>query len=42
MHDVQQRIEALRHELEEHNYRYYVLAEPTIADPEFDRLFQEL
>ncbi|MDB5097314.1 MAG: ligase, NAD-dependent, partial [Cyanobacteria bacterium RYN_339] len=42
MQDAQQRIEALRHEIEGHNYRYYVLAEPSVADPEFDLLFREL
>ena len=35
-------IEALRHELEEHNYLYYVLSEPTIPDSEYDRLFKRL
>ncbi len=32
----------LRRELEQHNYNYYVLDEPTIADAEWDRLFHEL
>jgi len=34
--------EALRHDIEAHNYRYYVLDAPTIPDAEYDRLFQEL
>lgn len=37
-----ERIEALRAELEEHNHRYYVLAQPTISDRDFDALLQEL
>jgi len=37
-----ERIAALRTELDEHNYRYYVLDEPSIPDAEYDRLFREL
>src|SRR5512141_2681453 len=29
---IVQRVEQLRRELHEHDYRYYVLAEPTISD----------
>jgi DNA ligase (NAD+) len=36
------RAERLRRELEEHNYRYYVLDEPSISDAAFDQLFREL
>lgn len=36
------RIGALRKELEEHNYRYYVLSEPVISDYDFDMLMKEL
>ena len=32
----------LRRELEQHNYSYYVLDQPTIADADWDRLFHEL
>jgi len=32
----------LRKELHDHDYRYYVLAEPTIADEEYDTLMREL
>ncbi len=39
---VQKRIEALRTELREHDYRYYVLAQPTISDSKYDSLMQEL
>lgn len=37
-----QRIEQLRAELDGHNYRYYVLDEPSVPDAEYDRLFREL
>lgn len=37
-----QRIQELTKELNEHNYRYYVLAEPVITDFEFDKLLEEL
>ncbi|MBR5748385.1 MAG: NAD-dependent DNA ligase LigA [Prevotella sp.] len=40
--DEIQRIEQLRKELHEHNYRYYVLNLPTIGDQEFDFLMHEL
>ncbi len=36
------RAEALRREIETHNYRYYVLDAPTIPDAEYDRLFKQL
>ncbi|MFZ5941909.1 MAG: NAD-dependent DNA ligase LigA, partial [Bacteroidota bacterium] len=36
------RIEELRRELHEHNYRYYVLADPGISDYEFDQRMKEL
>ncbi|WP_207062458.1 NAD-dependent DNA ligase LigA [Motiliproteus sp. SC1-56] len=32
----------LRESLQEHNYRYYVLDDPSIPDAEYDRLFQRL
>jgi DNA ligase (NAD+) len=40
--EARQRIATLAHELEEHNHRYYVLAQPTIPDREFDLLLKEL
>jgi DNA ligase (NAD+) len=33
---------ALREELRAHDHRYYVLAEPSVPDSEYDRLMQEL
>ena len=40
--DVRARIDQLREELRAHNHRYYVLAEPSISDKEFDVLLKEL
>lgn len=37
-----QRIESLREQIREHNYRYHVLDEPRIPDSEYDRLLREL
>ncbi len=37
-----QKIKILQKELEEHNYRYYVLAQPEISDYEFDMKLKEL
>ena len=39
---ITSRAEALRAKIEQHNYDYYVLDRPTVADAEYDRLFQEL
>lgn len=39
---VQAQIEKLRNELREHNYRYYVLDDPSVPDAEYDRLFHQL
>lgn len=36
------RIDQLRRELNDHNYRYYVLAAPLISDFEFDMLMKQL
>lgn len=40
--DEKERIIQLRKELHEHNYRYYVLNQPTIGDQDFDFLMHEL
>ncbi|MEL7587700.1 MAG: NAD-dependent DNA ligase LigA [Prolixibacteraceae bacterium] len=42
MEAVKQQIESLRKELEEYNYQYYVLSNPTISDYEFDMKLKEL
>lgn len=39
---IEQKIEALREELREHNYNYYVLDNATISDYEFDIKLKEL
>lgn len=40
--DVQNAIQFLREELNQHNYSYYVLDTPTISDFEFDQKLKEL
>lgn len=40
--NIRKQIERLTKELEEHNYRYYVLSQPTIADKEYDDLLRRL
>ncbi len=40
--EAQQRIKELTDQINEHNYRYYVLADPVISDFEFDQLMEEL
>jgi DNA ligase (NAD+) len=37
-----ERVEELRRQIREHDYRYYVLAEPIISDFEYDMLMREL
>ncbi|SFC50357.1 DNA ligase (NAD+) [Flagellimonas taeanensis] len=39
---IEQKIESLRKELNEHNYKYYVLDQPSISDYEFDMKLKEL
>ncbi len=39
---IVERIEELRREINDHNYRYYAWAEPSISDAEYDRLMREL
>ena len=39
---VAQRVARLRSDLLDHDYRYYVLAEPIVSDAEYDRLMREL
>src|SRR3990172_4691841 len=40
--NVQREIEKLVKDINEHNYRYYVLDAPVISDEEYDRLFRRL
>jgi DNA ligase (NAD+) len=39
---IQKEIEILSRKILDHDYRYYVLAEPTISDEEYDRLMRRL
>ena len=40
--DIKARARQLADALARHNYRYYVLDDPEIADSEYDRLMREL
>jgi DNA ligase (NAD+) len=40
--NIKKRLKQLQTELNEHNYRYYVLDNPTISDQQYDHLFREL
>ena len=40
--DTRARAADLRRQIEHHNYRYYVLDDPEVADAEYDRLMREL
>ena len=40
--EIKERIESIVIELNEHNYRYYVLAQPTLSDFEYDKKLEEL
>lgn len=40
--EAKQRIEELSNQINQHNYNYYVLSNPTISDYDFDMLLEEL
>lgn len=42
LQEVEREILQLREQIEQHNYRYYVLDQPLISDREYDRLMQRL
>ena len=42
LNEARQKVKALSKKINEHNYRYYVLAEPVISDYEFDMMLEEL
>ena len=42
MNDIENRITALREELEKHNHAYYMLSTPTISDREYDEKMHQL
>ncbi len=39
---IRNKIEEISKELEEHNYNYYVLSNPTVSDFDFDKLLEKL
>ncbi|HSP87188.1 MAG TPA: NAD-dependent DNA ligase LigA [Ignavibacteriaceae bacterium] len=39
---IEKKIEELRDRIREHDYKYYILIEPTISDQEYDNLVKEL
>lgn len=42
MKQIEEKIRDLQNRLRDHNYRYYILDNPTISDAEYDKLFREL
>jgi DNA ligase (NAD+) len=40
--EIVEKVKKLRQEINYHDYRYYVLDDPVISDPEYDKLFAEL
>ena len=40
--NIEKRIEELRDLIREHDHKYFVLAEPSISDFEYDKLIKEL
>lgn len=40
--NIKKRIEQLRESIREHDYKYYVLTEPSISDYEYDNMMKEL
>ncbi|MCW8999246.1 MAG: NAD-dependent DNA ligase LigA, partial [Kangiellaceae bacterium] len=42
MSEIQRQIDTLRTRIEEYNYQYYVLDNPSVPDAEYDRLMREL
>lgn len=42
LENARERAEVLRREIEFHNYRYYVLDEPTLPDARYDQMMREL
>jgi len=39
---IEKKIEALREQIRENDYNYYILTQPTISDAEYDKLLKEL
>lgn len=41
-HPLAEKVQSLRSRIEEYNYQYYVLDQPSVPDAEYDRLMREL
>ena len=39
---VEKKIESLREQIRGHDYKYYILAQPSISDEDYDKLLEEL
>jgi DNA ligase (NAD+) len=39
---IEKKISSLRDEIREHDYKYYILAQPVVSDQEYDKLLKEL
>ena len=39
---IEKKIESLREQIRENDYKYYILTQPSISDAEYDRLLKEL
>jgi len=39
---ITKKIKSLRQQINDHNYRYYILDDPLISDGEYDQLFRKL
>ena len=40
--NIEEKIENLREQIREHDHKYFVLADPSISDEEYDKLIKEL
>ena len=40
--EIRKRVDELVSEIQEHNYRYYILSQPTVSDASYDKLLREL
>ncbi|MFZ0456326.1 MAG: NAD-dependent DNA ligase LigA, partial [Ignavibacteriaceae bacterium] len=40
--NIEDKIENLREKIRDHDYRYYILSDPSISDEEYDKLIKEL
>lgn len=41
-YSIEKKIEALREQIREHDYKYYILTQPAISDLEYDKLIKKL